>query len=66
MPGLTDEELRIMCEAITPDQCKEELLAAGWKKVRNTLWQSPNGDHYFGPFGAWREMKRREDRDETE
>ena len=36
-----------------------ELEAAGWKRWRNrlTVWQSPNGYFYRGPFGAWRVMR---------
>lgn len=57
---LSDEEITRMMADITPEQAKEELRAAGWTKVISTVWMAPNEDCYLGPFGAWREMKRRE------
>ena len=34
-----------------------QLKAAGWTEVRSTLWQSPNGVLYRGPYHAWKVMK---------
>ena len=40
---------------------KRELAAAGWKTHRKsaTIWESPEGALYLGPYGAWKEMRRR-------
>lgn len=40
---------------------KRELTEAGWKPHRTglTVWESPEGALYRGPYGAWKEMKRR-------
>ncbi len=57
---MTAAELHQLAESKTPEELKAELLAAGWVKRRETVWVSPEGDHYIGPFGAWREMKRME------
>lgn len=35
----------------------KELLAVGWFEVSPTVWQSPEGKRYRGPFGAWKQMK---------
>lgn len=36
-----------------------ELLAAGWRRYRrsNTMWQSPEGTIYIGPYLAWTVMR---------
>lgn len=36
-----------------------DLAAAGWKKHRtqSTIWISPSGASYRGPYGAWCIMK---------
>lgn len=38
-----------------------ELAEAGWKPHRKsvTIWESPEGTFYLGPYGAWKEMRRR-------
>jgi hypothetical protein len=41
----------------TPEQWVEELIAAGWKKESTTVWKSPQGFLYRGPFHAWQVMK---------
>lgn len=35
-----------------------ELTAAGWVTLGHsrTVWKSPDGRYYRGPFGAWRVM----------
>ena len=33
-----------------------ELEAAGWKKYASTVWQSPSGHLFRGPYGAWCRM----------
>jgi hypothetical protein len=40
------------------EQMVKELREAGWLPVVRTVWQSPDGGFYLGPFGAWREMKK--------
>ena len=34
-----------------------ELAEAGWEHVRGTIWRSPDGALYRGPYGAWKAMK---------
>jgi hypothetical protein len=46
---------------------ERELREAGWRKhkvrsgrtPRRGIWQSLDGDLFLGPYGAWKEMKRR-------
>lgn len=44
---------------LTIEQMIEELTDAGWKQYRSktTVWSSPRGNLYYGPFGAWKIMK---------
>lgn len=35
---------------------KRELAEAGWKPVKSTVWQSPDGTMHLGPYGAWVKM----------
>lgn len=35
-----------------------ELEAAGWRKILSTVWKSPSGHLFRGPYGAWCEMHR--------
>jgi len=44
-----------------PERWVRELREAGWAPHRksHTIWSDPDGRLYIGPFGAWREMKRR-------
>ena len=39
------------------EKWEKELLETGWKKIRSTLWQAPNGAMFRGPYAAWRMMK---------
>lgn len=41
----------------TIEEMKVELIEAGWKEKRHTVWQSPWCAHYRGPAGAYRIMK---------
>jgi len=43
-----------------PDGWREDLLDAGWFEKSHTIWVAPDGTVYRGPYGAWREMKRRQ------
>jgi hypothetical protein len=47
-------EGRGLCDA---ELWERELLAAGWTKKSATVWQSPTGALFRGPYGAWRMMK---------
>ena len=40
----------------TAELMERELLAAGWKRRRAPLWETPWGGWYFGPYGAWKVM----------
>lgn len=40
-----------------PELWISELTAAGWKKINDTMWQSPGGDTYRGPHFAWKMMR---------
>lgn len=33
-----------------------ELEAAGWRKYASTVWKSPSGHMFRGPYGAWCRM----------
>ena len=39
-----------------PETWISELLAAGWKKISTTVWESPSGHFFRGPYGAWDNM----------
>jgi hypothetical protein len=39
------------------EKWKRELVAAGWKAIRSTIWESPNRLLYRGPYLAWCVMK---------
>ncbi len=39
------------------DRWVRELNEAGWKRKSGTIWSSPTGRLYLGPFQAWRYMK---------
>jgi hypothetical protein len=43
--------------AILMENWEQELLDGGWKRERTTLWRSPHGDLYRGPYKAWQVMK---------
>lgn len=49
-----------------PSAWKRDLIAAGWKETRHTVWQAPDGSLWRGPYGAWRELQRRKAERETE
>lgn len=40
---------------------RRELTEAGWTRLRSTLWRSPSGELFLGPYGAWTVMKRGRD-----
>lgn len=42
-----------------PETWEAELRAAGWRVVRPTVWASPEGFLFRGPYGAWCELLRR-------
>ena len=42
---------------LTPEEMCAELIAAGYIKVRGTVWRSPGGCYYRGPYEAWRHMR---------
>lgn len=35
---------------------KSELVAAGWRAMRSTIWRAPCGCLHVGPYGAWVKM----------
>lgn len=39
------------------EKWKRELIAAGWKAIRSTIWESPQKLLYRGPYLAWCVMK---------
>lgn len=41
----------------TPEEQIAQLVKAGWKQVRSTVFKSPSGQYYRGPYGAWCHMK---------
>ena len=46
----------------TIEEMIQELKAAGWKQHRATMtvWISPKGFWFRGPYGAWKSMKQLE------
>lgn len=44
-----------------------ELHEAGWKewRRRSTIWLSPDGDLFLGPYGAWKKMREQRDKDHS-
>ncbi len=45
------------------DRWVRELTEAGWKPKTSTIWSSPEGKLYLGPFGAWKQMRQETDAD---
>lgn len=46
------------------EQMIRDLEDAGWKPWKphaRSIWESPNGKFYFGPYAAWKVMKRTAD-----
>lgn len=43
-----------------PDVWIRDLVSAGWVEKSYTIWIAPDGSIWRGPYGAWREMKKRE------
>lgn len=41
------------------EQWKRDLEAAGWTAASATAWYAPDGGLYRGPYGAWKELQRR-------
>ncbi len=39
------------------DRWVAELKAAGWVRHHRTLWRSPEGLFYLGPYKAWQVMR---------
>lgn len=44
------------------DAWKRDLIAAGWTEERHTVWKDPEGNLWRGPYGAWRELNQREEK----
>lgn len=42
-----------------PEMWRRDLIAAGWREERMTVWRAPDGGLWRGPYGAWRELQRR-------
>lgn len=45
------------CKKTPPEKMREELIAAGWKKIKEHIWSDPNGKLFLGPYSAWKRMK---------
>jgi hypothetical protein len=45
------------------DCMRSELKKAGWTERNLTTYIDTNGAWYRGPYGAWKEMKRRQSQD---
>jgi hypothetical protein len=37
----------------------KELTEAGWERTHSTMWKSPEGERFRGPYAAWLVMKSR-------
>lgn len=55
---LTPETLRTADQRHSPEGWIADLHGAGWIEVRLTVWKSPDGALWRGPYGAWVEMLR--------
>jgi hypothetical protein len=51
-------------DTVTIEQMVADLLAAGWERVRITVWRRPDGELFLGPAGAWKILQRGESRRE--
>jgi len=54
--NLTDDDVH------GPAAWKRDLIAAGWTEESITIWKDPEGNLWRGPYGAWCELQKREDR----
>ena len=54
---MTDDEKAGQVLEQDVDLWERELREAGWTRRFPTVWQSPGGSFYRGPFGAWKAMK---------
>ena len=62
-PHLTPVERALTATAYQrPEVWASELLAAGWVKIHLTVWESPEGNLFRGPYRAWTLMKEQEKR----
>ena len=41
----------------SPEEMIADLAAAGWERVKTTIWRSPAGSLFRGPYGAWKVMR---------
>lgn len=41
-------------DAATIETMIDDLERFGWTRVRATIWKSPDGRFFRGPFAAWR------------
>jgi hypothetical protein len=55
-------EIRVRLDMTEPSikKMRIELREAGWSERNLTTYIDPNGTWYRGPYGAWKEMKRRQ------
>lgn len=44
-------------DRFTPEQQIADLAAAGWERMSLTVWRSPSGALFRGPYGAWLVMR---------
>ena len=49
----------IVTHAQPIEDMRTELVEAGWQAKTRTIWKDPNGKLWIGPYGAWREMRKR-------
>lgn len=42
-----------------PEMWRRDLIAADWKEESMIVWRAPDGGLWRGPYGAWRELQRR-------
>jgi len=41
---------------------RRDLIEAGWIEESMTVWSDPEGNLWRGPYGAWCELQRRNER----
>ncbi len=45
-------------EPVDAKEMIRQLKKAGWVGVKTTVWKSPSGSYYLGPYQAWKQMQR--------
>ncbi len=60
--GVPSPERRAVAHHAKPtiEEMTRKLRQCGWTPRRTTIWQSPSGAMFYGPYQAWRRMREAE------